>query len=357
MFYLEAIYLPTLQRQVRLWQINYYVGLWFTQMWLYRFYIPLLIRLANDVETNPGPTFFMNSSKPQSSRVSSPMSVLEFRLSQLRLRAKDVGGDGDCLFRAVSDQLFGTAAYHLQVRAVGIEYLRNHPEQFIESNVEYSWLGYLNNMSRQGTWCDNLIIQAVATALNCAIHITETAENFAETTVVHPVNTQGRPRTIYLGHLDEIHYVSTAPIENEQINILQRQQSQIHTESKTAAMSCEQTTLVNDETQPRITQIVSPSNKKSSETPTNDALEGRKAYMRQYMKKKRADRQFRETENDTRQQKRKQNQESQENAKGKHLKIIKKQILRKSNRWTNKNKQKDENVIQTKLKKAKDNVF
>ena len=29
--------------------------LWFTQIYLYRFYIPELIRLANNVETNPGP--------------------------------------------------------------------------------------------------------------------------------------------------------------------------------------------------------------------------------------------------------------------------------------------------------------
>ena len=71
-------------------------------------------------------------------------------------------------------------------------------------------------MSRQGTWCDNLIIQAVANALNCTIYITESAENFAESNVINPINMQGRPRTIYTGHLDEIHYVSTTPIENEE---------------------------------------------------------------------------------------------------------------------------------------------
>ena len=53
LFYLEGIYLPTLQQQARLWQLNYYVSLWFTQMCLCRFYFPLLLRLANDFETNP----------------------------------------------------------------------------------------------------------------------------------------------------------------------------------------------------------------------------------------------------------------------------------------------------------------
>jgi len=58
------------------------------------------------------------------------------------------------------------------VRAVGTGCLRYHPESFIGSNIEYSWLEYLNNMSIQGTWCDNLITEAVANALNCTIYIT-----------------------------------------------------------------------------------------------------------------------------------------------------------------------------------------
>ena len=92
------------------------------------------------------------------------MSVLAFRLARLGLRPLDVGGAVGCFFRAVSHQLYATAAYHLEVREVGVEHLRYHPESFVESNIEYSWLEYLNNMSRQGTWCDNLIIQAVAYA-------------------------------------------------------------------------------------------------------------------------------------------------------------------------------------------------
>ena len=52
------------------------------------------------------------------------------------------------------------------VRSMGIEYLRVKPERFIESNTEHSWAEYLNNMSRQGTWCDALVVQAVADSLN-----------------------------------------------------------------------------------------------------------------------------------------------------------------------------------------------
>ena len=57
LFYLEAIYLPVFKSLVHIlfyemWQINH---LWLTEIYLYRFYIPELIQLANDAQTNPGP--------------------------------------------------------------------------------------------------------------------------------------------------------------------------------------------------------------------------------------------------------------------------------------------------------------
>ena len=60
LFHLNAIYLPVLKRLVHMyemWQMN---GLWFTQIYLYRWYIPDLITLANDIETNPGPAVLAN---------------------------------------------------------------------------------------------------------------------------------------------------------------------------------------------------------------------------------------------------------------------------------------------------------
>ena len=57
------------------------------------------------------------------------------------------------------------------VRSLGIQYLMHNPEQFIESNKDYSWQGYMNNMSCQGTWADAIIIQAVANCLNLSIHL------------------------------------------------------------------------------------------------------------------------------------------------------------------------------------------
>ena len=61
----------------------------------------------------------------------------------------------------------------------------------------------------QGTWADGIMIQAVAEPLNLKIHLTESHPNFAEFTVVEAATPQQQLRTIYMGHLDEFHYVST----------------------------------------------------------------------------------------------------------------------------------------------------
>ena len=74
-------------------------------------------------------------------------------------------------FRAVSHQLYGNPNSHYLVRSLGIQYLMHNPEQFIESNTDYSWQGYLNNMSCQGTCADAITTQAVANCLNLSIHL------------------------------------------------------------------------------------------------------------------------------------------------------------------------------------------
>ena len=57
-FYLNVFYLPTLKQVVGHDKSCNAVMFWFTQMMCYNIYIPLLIRQANDVEENPGPTIF-----------------------------------------------------------------------------------------------------------------------------------------------------------------------------------------------------------------------------------------------------------------------------------------------------------
>ena len=54
----------------------------------------------------------------------------------------------------------------MNIRRVGVQYMRANPDRFIESIVGDSWPRYLANMSQKGSWAEALIIQAVADAFH-----------------------------------------------------------------------------------------------------------------------------------------------------------------------------------------------
>ena len=69
-------------------------------------------------------------------------------------------------------------------------------------------------MSLQVSWCDALIIQAVVESQNLRIHILEYREDLSDATLIdrEPAYlSQQPPATIYLGHVNEVHYVSKMP--------------------------------------------------------------------------------------------------------------------------------------------------
>ena len=70
---------------------------------------------------------------------------------------------------------------------------------------------YLCSMSRHlGTWADHIIIQEVADVMNLKIHIIESDYNFRDMSLVEPSNsTIENTRPVYVGHIGQIHYVST----------------------------------------------------------------------------------------------------------------------------------------------------
>lgn len=165
--------------------------------------------LSGHIEQNPGP--FSQGASSRLAFIQDCSSVLHERLASHGLIPCDVGGGGDCLFRAVADQLYGDSSHHFDTRAAAVNYLSDNPERFIESNTIQSWHDYLSSMSMQGTWADHLSIQAVADALSLRINNIESNEDFTEMSVVEAVDgTSNSRRNIYIGHVSEVHYVSTA---------------------------------------------------------------------------------------------------------------------------------------------------
>ena len=146
-----------------------------------------------------------------------PWDHLSDKLKHISLMPYDAGGSGHCFFRSVSHQLYGTADLHFQIRLSGIAHLNNHPELYVESIVDDTWENYVKQMSNSGTWCDNVIIQAVANSHNCVIHITESDFNKPDGTIIYPASTtyhEKKQTVIFIGYINGLHYVSTVPLSN-----------------------------------------------------------------------------------------------------------------------------------------------
>ena len=74
----------------------------------------------------------------------------------------NMGEDGNCLFRSISHQIYGTEEYHDILRAKCVEYLEaetTYYKDFIPGGGD-AFERYCNRMRRNGVWGDNLEIQA-----------------------------------------------------------------------------------------------------------------------------------------------------------------------------------------------------
>jgi len=89
-----------------------------------------------------------------------PWTTLTDRLAQISLVPYDVG-NGDCFFTSISHQLYETLQLYYEIRMSGIAHLNNHSEIYIESISSNKWANYVQQISNPGTWCDNIIVQAV----------------------------------------------------------------------------------------------------------------------------------------------------------------------------------------------------
>lgn len=101
-------------------------------------------------------------------------SSFEIHLKRLGLGLKDIEGDGNCLFRAVCDQLEGSEENYKFYRSITCEYLGKNEEFFkffIPDDIKFET--YLKLIRNDGVWGGNLELQALSKALkiNIVVHM------------------------------------------------------------------------------------------------------------------------------------------------------------------------------------------
>jgi OTU domain-containing protein 5 len=73
-----------------------------------------------------------------------------------------MGTDGNCLFRSISDQLYGSnfvylgcETYHADIRALCLDYIQ-HEQYFFENYIEGDFAQYVSEKRQDGEWGDDV---------------------------------------------------------------------------------------------------------------------------------------------------------------------------------------------------------
>jgi len=86
---------------------------------------------------------------------------------------KEVGGDGNCLFRSFADQLYGRDEYHQSIREICMDYIANEHAFFKNFVVggEEKFDEYIERKRQDAVWGDDVEIQALSEIYNRSIEI------------------------------------------------------------------------------------------------------------------------------------------------------------------------------------------
>ncbi|KAI8924579.1 hypothetical protein BC831DRAFT_389482, partial [Entophlyctis helioformis] len=97
---------------------------------------------------------------------------LESQLADLGLAIKDMTGDGNCLFRALSDQIHGSPARHGQVRSAVCDQIAANADLYAPFIDDGSLASHVASMRRDGTYGGNMEVVAAArmARVDIAVH-------------------------------------------------------------------------------------------------------------------------------------------------------------------------------------------
>lgn len=130
------------------------------------------------------------------------------QLKPLGLDVKNVEADGNCLFRAISDQLEGHEDRAEELRQQCMDYIEVNKEDFqpfVEDDRDFD--DYVADMRRDGWWAGNLELQALSKMLEVNIRVHQLngpaydVRNF----------TGSHARVMHLSYHSNEHYASVRP--------------------------------------------------------------------------------------------------------------------------------------------------
>ncbi|GAX74654.1 hypothetical protein CEUSTIGMA_g2102.t1 [Chlamydomonas eustigma] len=129
---------------------------------------------------------------------------LRERLDRLHLDMIKICMDGNCQFRVLSLELFDTQDRHLEVRQTVIKYIVDNREEFVAFLGE-DFDSYVEGMSKQGTWGDELTLRSAAEAYNAIVRCLSSMSTSWYISY-EPKEPKGATKELFLAYIAPYHY-------------------------------------------------------------------------------------------------------------------------------------------------------
>lgn len=186
------------------------------------------VALLSDKVTENRMSSDTTCTSPREDKILDGLQLMKERLDFLNLRMVTMEDDGNCQFRAISYELYGSQSYHYIVRDKVIQHLRSNSDTFsFYVGEESDWIQYLKKMSMDRTWGDELTITAASQVFAVNIHVITTEKS---NWLLHygtddggdkgggdPADSSeresatGKTRDVFLLYISPIHYNVVAP--------------------------------------------------------------------------------------------------------------------------------------------------
>jgi len=148
---------------------------------------------------------------------------MKFQLEKIGLALKEINGDGNCLFRALADQLYGDSGdrYHMDLRSNTVDFIRRNREDFepffAVGEDGASFDRHLENLAEDGTFAGNDAIVAFARRYEVVVVIHQLNEPLWKvgepgTVDRETTNAKKRGRQLHISYHNGDHYNSVRKI-------------------------------------------------------------------------------------------------------------------------------------------------
>lgn len=96
---------------------------------------------------------------------------LKPRLASIERQLDYIRGDGNCFFRALSKEMYGSEEFHTEWRQAVVDVIESHPHVFRQYIDGENVQEHVADMRRAGTWATTCEIYAAATLLQREIYV------------------------------------------------------------------------------------------------------------------------------------------------------------------------------------------